>query len=215
MHHLLHGLTRPREKRFKGCVDEAGSRVVTLTDGARCRIRRQLRRVCDHAADFLEEFVARAARDRERHMDETVTDATSRLDHRRSTAGSSDVASGARTRATEAAGIKCVQEGLGNRRHVGCKLGKRRAAVNREVDVVDAVQPNQSRKVLKEIASVALVIVKERVPAQRFSGFILVTSAKQCADIWNPPGFEQETRLDNGQRVWVLDDGDIKILVRG
>ena len=58
----------------------------------------------------------------------------------------------------------------------------------------------------------ALVIVEERVLARIFSGDILVTSAKQCADIWNPPGFVQETRLDNGQCVWVLDDGDIKIL---
>ena len=41
--------------------------------------------------------------------------------------------------------IKRVQDGLGHRRHVGCKLGKRRAVVNREVDVVDAIQPNQSR----------------------------------------------------------------------
>ena len=145
----------------------------------------------------------------------TVTGATSRLDHRRNTAGSSDVASGARTIAAEAAGIKRVQDGLGHRRHVGCKLGERRAVVNREVDVVDAVQPNQSRKVLKEVASVALVIVKERVPARRYSVDILGTSAKQWADIWNPPGFVQETGLDNRQRVWVLDDVDIGILVRG
>ena len=148
-------------------------------------------------------------------MDLTVPEATSRLDHRRDPAWSGDVAGGARARAAQVAGIKRVHHGLGHRAHVGRDIGQEWAVVNREVDVVDAVQPNQSRKVLEELASMALVIGKERVPAWRFSGVILSTPAKQRAEIRNPPGFVQETGLDDRQRVWVLDDGDTGILAKG